>query len=126
MNLYNQTINNIGDFFTPAFVATWSLRRRMFMVVSVFLLYIFLFFALFPWLNTQAIMFVAIPVFVTAWLFGLWGGLLALLFSFLLNLPLLSVAGNSQSVWQLATSTRLNVEILFLIGFSLVVGRLRD
>lgn len=126
MNLHQYTINNIGDYFTPAYVATWSSRRRLSMVIGVFLLYSFLFLALFPWLELQVILFTALPVVITAWLFGLWGGVLALLFSFLLNVLLLSLAGGSQELWEVATSTRLAVEILFLIAFSLVVGRLRD
>ena len=73
MNLHQYTLQNIGDYFTPAFVATWSPRRRLVMVLGAFLLYTFLFLALFPWLNAQVILFAALPVVVTTWLFGLWG-----------------------------------------------------
>ncbi len=130
MNIYQNSIHRIGHgvsgYFTPAIAAHWSPRRRLFVVASAFALYFLAFVAIYPTLNTQTILLGALPVLITAWLFGLWGGMLSLPFTFFISMLLTRLAGEEQNPWQLLISARVAIEMVFLFGFALIVGRLRD
>ncbi len=92
--------------------------------VSIFLgsfgLYVAVFFALYSDFGTSAAAFLMVPVILTAWLWGMRGGLAAALLAFPLNPLLFSLVGYEPEAW-----SRLPGH-LGLILIAITVGKLSD
>jgi PAS domain S-box-containing protein len=92
------------------------------LTLGTWVAYALAFLPLYRLLGAEATALVMFPVIVTGWCFGTWGGLLAGLLGFLLDVLLLTLTG--EAGWQVMTGTVAGT-ILLVVGGT-VVGRLCD
>lgn len=97
-------------------------RGKAALTLATWVAYALAFLPLYRLLGAEVTALVMFPVIVTGWRLGTWGGLLAGLLGFLLDVLLLTLAG--EAGWQVMTGTVAGT-VLLVVGGT-VVGRLCD
>ena len=98
----------------------WSGKAAL--TLGTWVLYSVAFMFLYRLVGTTTTAAVMLPVIVTGWFYGTWPGLLAGLGGFLLDVLLLTLAG--EAGWAVMIRSMPGSGLLVLVG--IVVGRLRD
>jgi len=88
--------------------------------------YVLLFLLLYPGQGAGMAALSFLPVAVTAWLWGLWAGLLAGLLSIPLNTLLLNIGGYQPGGWDVVLHSGGGAGSLVLLLIGVVVGRMSD
>jgi len=101
---------------TLANLRRWPIRNRLLLTLAIFIVYVLGFWLLFPPMGPSAIAFSVFPIVVTAWLFGIGGGLLGFLAAALIDALLLFLADDSLSDTMLRRGGGVGFLILFFCG----------
>jgi len=104
--------------------SAWATPQgRLALSLGTFVAYAVTFLAFVPHAGIDWAILVVVPVWVTAWLFGAWGGVVSGLLAFLLNMTLAIFVGIGVQDW-LAGGGLLGSAATLLVGVT--IGHLRD